>query len=124
MLDILQLESVQAVPLSRKAKEEARAREDKSKLDEAVDSRPQTADSKLPPLRRSALHCFALIIRSMVEGVYRGAHPVDWGNLRSRAITLLEYARITDSDPVVRTQAAETLALLKQLGRAELGLDM
>lgn len=126
MLDILQLESVQAVPLSRKAREEARAQQDneKTKLDEVVDSKPQEVDSKLPPLRRSALLCFALIVRSMVAGVYEGARPIQWGSLRSRALTLLEYVRITDSDPVVRTQAAETLALVKQLGRAQLGLDM
>ncbi|KAJ1308574.1 hypothetical protein OPQ81_004273 [Rhizoctonia solani] len=123
MLDILQLESVQTVPLSRKAREEMRNQE-ATKLDSAVDSRPQKIDSKLPPLRRSALHCFALIIRSMVEGVYEGTRPARLGSLRGKAVTVLDYLRITDSDPVVRTQAAETLSLVKQLGRAELGLEM
>jgi hypothetical protein len=124
MLDILQLESVQAVPLSRKAREEARAQKDKPKTDEAIDSKPHEVDSKLPPLRRSALLCFALIVRSMVDGVYEGARPAQLGNLRGKAVNLLEYVRVTDSDSVVRTQAAETLALIKQLGRAELGLDV
>ncbi|KDN50879.1 hypothetical protein RSAG8_00506, partial [Rhizoctonia solani AG-8 WAC10335] len=123
MLDILQLESVQAVPLSRKAREEAREKEAPN-IDSALDSKPQEVDSKLPPLRRSALLCFALVIRSMVEGVYEGTRPAYLGNLRSKAVAVLDYLRITDSDPVVRTQAAETLALVKQLGRAELGLDV
>ncbi|KAG8763585.1 hypothetical protein FRC11_001154 [Ceratobasidium sp. 423] len=123
MLDILQLESMQAVPLSRKAREETR-RQEVPKLDSVVDSKPQEVDSKLPPLRRSALLCFALVMRSMVEGVYEGNHPAQLGNLRSKAVTVLDYLRITDSDPIVRTQAAETLSLVRQLGRAELGLDI
>ncbi|KAF8681443.1 Required for nuclear transport of RNA pol II C-terminus 1 [Rhizoctonia solani] len=123
MLDILQLESVQAVPLSRKAREEARQKEE-TKFDLSVDSNPQEVDSKLPPLRRSALVCFALVVRSMVEGVYEDTRPAQLGNLRSKAITVLEYVRLTDSDSVTRTQAAETLSLVKQLGRAELGLDV
>ncbi|ELU45902.1 nucleolar protein [Rhizoctonia solani AG-1 IA] len=118
MLDILQLESVQAVPLSRKAREEARQKEE-TKFDLSVDSNPQEVDSKLPPLRRSALVCFALVVRSMVEGVYEDTRPAQLGNLRSKAITVLEYVRLTDSDSVTRTQAAETLSLVKQLGRAE-----
>ncbi|KAF8709365.1 Required for nuclear transport of RNA pol II C-terminus 1, partial [Rhizoctonia solani] len=123
MLDILQLESVQAVPLSRKAREEARQKEE-TKFDLSVDSNPQEVDSKLPPLRRSALVCFALVVRSMVEGMYEDTRPAQLGNLRSKAITVLEYVRLTDSDSVTRTQAAETLSLVKQLGRAELGLDV
>ncbi|CUA70257.1 Cyclin-D-binding Myb-like transcription factor 1 [Rhizoctonia solani] len=123
MLDILQLESVQAVPLSRKSREETRENE-VPKLDALVDSNPQDADSKLPPLRRSALLCFALVIRSMVEGVYEGTRSAQLGDLRSKTIAILDYVRITDSDPVVRTQAAETLSLVKQLGRAELGLEV
>ncbi|CAE7174524.1 unnamed protein product [Rhizoctonia solani] len=110
MLDILQLESVQAVPLSRKAREEAREKES-LKHDSAVDSKPQEVDSKLPPLRRSALLCFALLIRSMVEGVYEGTRPAQLGGLRGKAVSVLDYLRMTDSDPVVRTQAAETLSL-------------
>ncbi|CAE6346517.1 unnamed protein product [Rhizoctonia solani] len=90
MLDILQLESVQAVPLSRKAREEARQKEE-TKFDLSVDSNPQEVDSKLPPLRRSALVCFALVVRSMVEGVYEDTRPAQLGNLRSKAITVLEY---------------------------------
>ncbi|EUC57692.1 nucleolar protein [Rhizoctonia solani AG-3 Rhs1AP] len=123
MLDVLQLESVQAVPLSRKAREEAREKE-VLRLDAAIDFQPQEVDSKLPPLRRSALLCFALVVRSMVEGVYEGTRSAQLGNLRSKAVTVLDYLRITDSDPVVRTQAGETLSLVKQLGRAELGLDV
>ncbi|CAE6527383.1 unnamed protein product [Rhizoctonia solani] len=123
MLDIMQLESVQAMPLSRQAREEARKQE-APKLDSAVDSKPQEVNSKLPPLRRSALLCFALVVRSMVEGIYGGTRPTQLGNLRSKTVTVLEYLRITDGDPVVRTQAAETLSLVKQLGRAELGLDI
>ncbi|CAE6425596.1 unnamed protein product [Rhizoctonia solani] len=123
MLDILQLESVQAVPLSRKARDEARQQEE-VKLDLVIESKPQEVDSKLPPLRRSALVCFALVVRSMVEGVYEGTRSAQLGDLRSKAVTIIEYIRVTDSDPVVRTQAAETLSLVKQLGRAELGLDI
>ncbi|CAE6455851.1 unnamed protein product [Rhizoctonia solani] len=117
------LESVQAVPLSRKAREEAREKE-APKMDSTIDLTPQDVDAKLPPLRRSALLCFALIVRSMVEGVYERTRRAQLGNLRSKAVSVLEYLRITDSDPVVRTQAAETLSLVKQLGRAELGLDV
>jgi hypothetical protein len=123
MLDILQLESVQALPLSRKAREEAR-QQDAVKLDSTIDSKPQETDSKLPPLRRSALVCFALVIRSMLEGVYEGTRPAQLGDLRGKTVAVLDYLRITDSDSVVRTQAAETLSLVKQLGRAELGLDV
>lgn len=124
MLDILQIESVRATPLSRKARDEARAQTDKEKTDAEIDASPQSADSKLPPLRRSALLCFALIVRSIIAGVYEGSSHVQRGGLWNRARTLLEYVRITDSDSLVRVQAAETLALVKQLGRAELGLEM
>ncbi|KAG8750550.1 hypothetical protein FRC12_012833 [Ceratobasidium sp. 428] len=124
MIDILQVESVRAVPVARAAREEARAKDEKQVLDRDVDARPQDIDSKLPPFRRSALLCFALVIRSMIAGVYEGSQPVQRSALWSKARTLLEYIRITDSDPVVRVQATETLALVKQLGRAELGLEV
>lgn len=124
MLDILQIESVRATPLSRKARDEARVQTDKEKTDAEIDASPQSADSKLPPLRRSALLCFALIVRSTIAGVYEGTSHVERGGLWNRARTLLEYIRITDSDSLVRVQAAETLALVKQLGRAGLGLEM
>jgi hypothetical protein len=124
MLDILQIESVRAAPLTRKAGEEARSNNERTAADEVVDVRPQDVDSKLPPLRRSALLCFALVVRSTIAGVYEGSGHVQRGGLWNKARTLLDYARVTDEDSVVRVQAAETLALVKQLGRAELGLDV
>ncbi|KAG8745544.1 hypothetical protein FRC10_007722 [Ceratobasidium sp. 414] len=124
MIDILQIESVRATPLTRVAREEARSSTGKTVADKEIDARPQDAGSKLPPLRRSALLCFALVVRSMIAGVYEGSNPVQRGALWNRARTLLDYLRITDSDSVVRVQAAETLVLVKRLGRAELGLDV
>ncbi|KAG9080524.1 RNA polymerase I enhancer binding protein [Ceratobasidium sp. 370] len=123
MIDILQIESVRATSLTRAAREEARSSTEKAVIDKEIDARPQEVDSKLPPLRRSALLCFAQVVRSMIVGVYDGSNPVQRGALWNRARTLLDYLRITESDPVVRVQATETLALVKQLGRAELGLE-
>ncbi|KAG8693806.1 hypothetical protein FRC08_008875 [Ceratobasidium sp. 394] len=124
MIDILQIESVRASPLPRAAREEARSSIEKTVIDKEIDARPQAVDSKLPPLRRSALLCFALVVRSMVASVYEGSNPVQRGALWNRARTLLDYLRITDSDPVVCVQATETLGLVKQLARAELGFDV
>ncbi|KAG9128193.1 hypothetical protein FRC07_003743 [Ceratobasidium sp. 392] len=123
MIDILQIESVRASPLTRAAREEPRLDTTKTAIDEEIDARPQNVDSKSPPFRRSALLCFALVVRSMIAGVYEGSNPVQRGALWNRARTLLDYLRITDSDSIVRVQAAETLGLVKQLGRAELGLE-
>ncbi|QRV87573.1 Required for nuclear transport of RNA pol II C-terminus 1 [Ceratobasidium sp. AG-Ba] len=124
MIDILQVESVRATPLTRAAREQARADTKNIPVDQEIDARPQETDSKLPPLRRSALLCFAQVLRSQIVGAYEGSNHSQRDTLWSRSRTILEYLRITDSDSVVRAQAAETLGLLKQLGRAQLGIDV
>lgn len=89
-----------------------------------MDSHPTLVNSKLPPLRRAALHFLGLLIRACVSRVY---HMGSTGMLipdvyTGRARTTLGYVASTDEDAVVRVMAREAREELEQLSNALLGL--
>lgn len=99
---------------------------------ESMDSQPTAVNSKLPPLRRSALHFLALIVRSLIARVYdadsadtdaRSVLGLDLPSTAlSRALTVLKYVAATDADDVVRVMAREAAELLEQLRQLLLGV--
>jgi len=97
-----------------------------------MDSHPTAANSKFPPLRRSALHFLAVIVRALIARVY-DAESTDTdaynvlgvdlpGTVIKRGATVLKYVAATDVDDVVRVMAREAAELLEQLRRALIGV--
>ena len=89
-----------------------------------MDSHPTLVNSKIPPLRRAALHFLALLIRACVSRVY---HMGPTGMLipdvyAARARATLGYVASMDEDAVVRVMAREAREELEQLSSALLGL--
>ncbi|KAF9259487.1 hypothetical protein L218DRAFT_963519 [Marasmius fiardii PR-910] len=83
----------------------------------SMDDEPTSKNSKLPPLRRAALHFMSLLLKGTVENIYdtsfgRSLFPTD---LIRRTRIILSYVSDTDADAVVRVMAREALELSKQL---------
>ena len=152
-MDLLQLESVPATsspprksaePVepnldqeggksSREAKVEANHEGDKQDEENGgtsqpppltMDSHPTLVNSKIPPLRRAALHFLVLLIRACISRVYYMG-PTGMlipGVYITRARTTLGYVASTDEDAVVRIMAREAREELGQLSNALLGV--
>jgi hypothetical protein len=93
-------------------------------LKATLDSQPTSIDSKLPPLRRAALHFLALLLRASTAHVYDQSHegnPFSQSQLR-RAKTTLAYVASTDEDSIVRVMAREGVEGIDQLSKAIAGL--
>lgn len=111
VLDLLQVESVPA----------------KSSQDDEPTSTPAEAtstNSKLPSLRRSALHFLSLTIREVARSV--GDSNFESSVLPpaviARAKTTLGYIAFTDQDNIIRTMAREADENLVQLQREQMGI--
>lgn len=91
-----------------------------------MDSDPTSKNSKLPPLRRSALRFLSLLIRATTKTVYedsttKPAAFLSKENFRGLGLTL-GYISSTDRDEVVRVMAREAKENLEELQRAAFGL--
>jgi hypothetical protein len=139
MLDLLQLETVTSVEKERYAKSKA-PDDDRSQAatssyitlkhiiqpgDIEMDLDPLQKDTKLSPLRRSAIHFLTVLVKNLLQQVYESGASSVSGNLFSaqRGLTTLRYIATTDADNTARVLAAEAADLLAQLRRAMLSID-
>lgn len=112
MIDLLQVERPEAEADKGKG----------SKIDNELP--PTSSDSKLPALRRGALHFYAQLIRASTAQVYESGYSsqtFSTAHIR-RAKTTLTYVAATDQDGVVRVMANEAVEGLTQLSEALAGL--
>jgi len=144
MLDLIQLEGVFVTPeqiqktkeqVAREEKEKEEAEKKKKKFDDdeemfqapanpSLDSDPTSTNAKLPPLRRAAIHFFALMIRSTIRDAYDQVIGFSAPTgLIQRARNTLGYVASADEDMMVRIMARETVELMDQMQRALLGVD-
>ncbi len=135
MVDLLQVESVPMQPRAGPRSDDASETKSDGGAGEAAgadppkpqpkESQPTTTDTKIPPLRRAALHFLGLLIQACTTRIYetgdteRFLLPPD---IMRRAKTTLGYLAATDADDVVRVMARETVEGLDQLAEAALGL--
>jgi hypothetical protein len=117
MVDLLQVESVSTRPGRDPPHVEGSSGETA-----APDMDPTSMNSKLPALRRAALHFLALIIRAFTAQLYDGRRPHFRSTVVARARTTVSYLAFTDDDTVVRVMAREVTELLDDLERALVGL--
>lgn len=120
MIDLLQVERV--VETHTTIKQEAEAKDIGSRA--VTDPQPTSTDSKLPALRRAALHLYTLLIRASTSQVYDSGYSSQTFSTAQirRAKTTLLYVAATDRDNVVRIMASEAVEGLAQLNEALIGL--
>ncbi|KAI0092021.1 hypothetical protein BDY19DRAFT_983564 [Irpex rosettiformis] len=139
MIDLLQLESVQvdqttqpkspltSTPALAPAADEVELSMTKNPKTDSTDFKPTTKDSKIPILRRSALHLLSLLTRAFASqlddsgGSARLVYVLP-GELMRRAKTTVGYVASTDHDGVTRVMAKETAEGLDAFAEAMLGL--
>ncbi|KAJ7179134.1 hypothetical protein C8R46DRAFT_1187560 [Mycena filopes] len=88
---------------------------------ESEDNNPVSANSKLPPFRRAALHFLGLLIRESTRQIYESARIEFSSRSFKRIRTTLSYVAATDGDMVVRVMAREAVEALAELQEAMLG---
>ncbi|KAJ6539322.1 hypothetical protein B0H19DRAFT_961303 [Mycena capillaripes] len=103
MVDLLQIESSTTIPT------------------ESEDANPISANSKLPPFRRAALHFLGLLIRETTRQIYDSSLIEFSSRLLKRIRTTLAYVSATDGDRVVRVMAREAVEGLSELEEAMVG---
>ncbi|KIK95639.1 hypothetical protein PAXRUDRAFT_826796 [Paxillus rubicundulus Ve08.2h10] len=123
MIDLLQVEMVPVSQLPSREDEAEKTKTEQPKEKEALDSTPTAVDSKLPPLRRAALHFWTLLLQQLTHTVYNGGR-VDklQAPVLRRAKVTLGYISSTDEDGVVRLMAREANEAIDQLHKAMLGM--
>ncbi|KAF7790091.1 hypothetical protein EIP86_001041 [Pleurotus ostreatoroseus] len=122
-------------------KQEEANPKDKLKID-STEFKPTTTSSKIPPLRRAALHFLLLLIRAYIAQVDDASaalsepsisiSPIGPGTRRAmyvlppdvlrRVRTTAAYVSSTDEDGIVRIMAVELVEALDGLAEAMLGL--
>ncbi|EIN10764.1 hypothetical protein PUNSTDRAFT_112574 [Punctularia strigosozonata HHB-11173 SS5] len=119
VIDVLQTEAVSA-NLSSDSKH-APSTKSGVAITEAMDLEPTSGLSKLPPLRRAAVHlCHVVLRASLVHGDDSLVTMLDLSTVRRLRITLT-YTASTDEDAVVRMMANEALDAINQFQRSLLG---
>jgi len=119
MVDLLQTESVPAANRGRTPPEDDPKGESQPTT---TDSQPMSINSKLPPLRRAALHFLSLLFRATAAHAHDS--PLTQSFSMKRAKVTLAYVASTDEDMVVRVMAQEAVEELKQLGESILMMRM
>lgn len=133
MVDLLQVEHVPSQEPTRKTEAAAQGEKAGMETEPHKDNRPTlgadptSKDSKIPPLRRAAIHFLSLLIRATTKLVYEEStiNPAgiyDRGSFRRLSVTL-GYISSTDEDNLVRIMARETKENLQELQKAALGLS-
>jgi hypothetical protein len=120
MIDLLQVESV-AVPGNIISGNEKASSTDEVKPTITVDSHPTSTNSKLPPLRRAALHFLMRLVQQATVDAYQSGSMGQAFSIK-RARTTVAYVASTDEDAVVRVMAREVLDALKDLVQASVGM--
>lgn len=120
MLDLLQVETVAMVTVTKPVLDDSEA----GTLRVTMDSDPTTKNSKLPPFRRAALHFLALLVRAYTVNSHEtnSVAEVFQGSEKRRALTTLRYIAATDEDSVVRVMAREVVEALESLETSAIGL--
>ncbi|KAJ3561227.1 hypothetical protein NP233_g10321 [Leucocoprinus birnbaumii] len=130
MIDLLQVENVpmkqQATGTSNeenvKTVEIPSVDEDPA---ETMDNAPTSKNSKLPPLRRAALHFLGLLVKEVTRHTYESdssaAMMLPQATIQ-RARVILGYISATDVDNVARVMAREVREGLEDFQKAKLGL--
>jgi len=134
MIDLLQVETVSVSSSQPPDKQDRSPKKTSTKMDadlsnQEMENQPLSTNSKLPPLRRAALHFLVLLIRrtaTQLDGI-----PIQEvqsalllpGSLLKQANITLGYLISTDEDDVVRVVAREGKESLEQLQRTLLGID-
>jgi len=120
MIDLLQVESQPGItkPQMQRSEPTKGGEEDQSQTTTAF--QPVSTNSKLPPIRRAALHFLTLLFRASTAGVYDSGYH---GRLFlesqvKRTKTTLAYIASTDKDDVVRLMAREAIEEMNQLTEA------
>jgi hypothetical protein len=134
MIDLLQVETVSASSTQPPDKQDRCPKKTSTKMDadlsnEEMENQPLSTNSRLPPLRRAALHFLVLLIRRTASQL--DSIPIQEvqsalllpGSLLKRASITLGYLITTDEDDVVRVMAREGKESLEQLQRTLLGID-
>jgi hypothetical protein len=106
MIDLLQLES------------DSISSTDDVDPNRKTDLNPASTNSKIPSLRRAALHFLTLLIRSVTNEVPNDIEAISRVFRRgviTRARTTIAYIASTDKDNVVRLMAQETAEVLDDL---------
>ncbi|KAH9951727.1 hypothetical protein B0H21DRAFT_842799 [Amylocystis lapponica] len=122
MIDLLQVETV---PVARRQATSSEPSKKGGTGAATIDPQATSTNTKLPPLRRAALHFLSLLIRAWISQVYdsAGAEEVPFApDVVRRAKNTLGYVAGTDEDGVVRAMAREALEGLEQLECAMVGL--
>jgi hypothetical protein len=116
MVDLLQIESSHNTVIPKD--------DDTSDKKRAEDFEPTSANSKLPPLRRAALHLLSLVFHETTKAIYDTAFggSIFSNALVRRAKTTLSYVASTDHDAVVRVMAREASEALDQMQQAIIGI--
>ncbi|KAF8165366.1 hypothetical protein B0H34DRAFT_793763 [Crassisporium funariophilum] len=131
MVDLLQIETVPIVQVAAGVSKDASTQSSDEhhvpeQLPQAMDSDPTVKNSKLPPLRRAALHFLTLLIRATIKQIYdqlgSGTTLYFPRILIQRTNVTLGYLSASDEDGIVRLMANEAKELLKQLQQAMLDL--
>ncbi|KAG8218849.1 hypothetical protein J3R82DRAFT_4528 [Butyriboletus roseoflavus] len=83
----------------------------------------EALDSKLPPLRRAALHFWTSLLHQLTHATYDGTVMERLpATLLRRAKVTLGYIASTDEDGIVRVMAREANEAIDQLNKATLGI--
>ncbi|KAI0751606.1 hypothetical protein C8Q80DRAFT_1218295 [Daedaleopsis nitida] len=137
MVDLLQVESVQATPQPASSARSDAGAEGEGAVEAKVeseghkpqtrtmDTHPSSTNAKLPPLRRAALHFLSLLVRACTARVYETGGADGFllpPAVMKRTKTTLGYIAVTDADDIVRIMARETAEGLDQLAEAVVGL--
>lgn len=88
------------------------------------DTEPISKNTKLPLLRRAAIHLLSQFIRETTREAMESSsrHTVLTSSDVERAKSTLGYVASTDEDTIVRVMARETGELLRDMEKARLGL--
>ncbi|KAJ8522977.1 hypothetical protein ONZ45_g477 [Pleurotus djamor] len=129
MLDLIQVESASNAPAQRSRNKDKDTKEVNSDSStkpspDVMDDQPTTTNSKLPPLRRAAIHLLSMLTRSAIKQLYTESsqgQPFP-PRLIQRAKTTLSYVAFTDEDMRVRVMAREAGEYFEQLEQAAIGL--
>ncbi|KAI6105625.1 hypothetical protein F5141DRAFT_1235511 [Pisolithus sp. B1] len=125
MIDLLQIEMV----VTSKISTSDNVRESNEGIgiprpDADVDSTPTSTDSKLPTLRRSALHFLTLLMRTVTQATYEeSAVELPSMSFLKRAKATLGYISSADKDGITRAMAREADESINQFMKAMLDFE-
>lgn len=119
MVDLLHLESVPEVTVARQI-QPTKSQESETQSQATVDVLPTLLDTKLPILRRAAVHFLGSLFRTATMHTYEtSTQDTAFSPAQAkRARIILSYIASTDQDNVVRVMAREAIEGLDQLNAA------